>query len=47
MRDKMIGYSIVCCFVLGALYLKNKVFNKKLVVEHREVEDLLSSEQTE
>ncbi len=45
MRDKMIGYSVVCCFVLGALYLKNKVFNKKLVDETPE-EDLPVSEET-
>lgn len=47
MRDKMIGWSLACCFVLGTLYLKNKVFNKKLVVEHLELEDLPESEQVE
>jgi len=46
MRDKMIGYSIVCCFVLGVLYLKNKVFNKKLVDEVIEGDDSTVSEST-
>lgn len=45
MREKMIGYSVVCCFVLGAIYLKNKVFNKKLVDEVPE-EDLSVSEES-
>lgn len=29
MREKIIGYSIACCLVLGGIYLKNKVFLKK------------------
>lgn len=45
MRDKMIGYSVLCCFVLGAIYLKNKVFNKKLVDETTEPENLSELEQ--
>jgi hypothetical protein len=47
MRDKMIGYSVLCCFVLGALYLKNKVFNTKLVVEHSELDEPPNLEQSE
>jgi hypothetical protein len=47
MRDKMIGYSVLCCFVLGAIYLKNKVFNKRLVEETTEPENLSEQEQNQ
>lgn len=43
MREKVIGYCVGCCFVLGAIYLKNKVFNKKLVSEEIEEEGLPES----
>lgn len=41
MREKLIGWSIASCFVLGVLYLKNKVFVKKLpvVVDEEPVEE--------
>ena len=45
MRDKMIGYSALCCFVLGVIYLKNKVFNKRLVEETIDPENLSEPEQ--
>lgn len=39
MRDKIIGYSVGCLFVLGVLYLKNKVFMKKMITEEEPVEE--------
>jgi hypothetical protein len=29
MREKVIGYSIACCLVLGVIFIKNKVFLKR------------------
>lgn len=44
MREKVIGYSVACCLVLGVIYLKDKVFKNREILIKEKVEEEIKEE---